>query len=100
MAKNNHCGSQDLIIVKNDKPRDKHGNNIHDSAKPVPLFQHFIVNSTNKNDLVLDPFVGSGTTAIACINTNRNFVGFEIDQKYYDACMTRIKSAARQNSLF
>lgn len=96
----NDCGSSDLISIPNVKPKDRNGNNIHDSAKPVPLFQYLIRNSSKKGDLCLDPFMGSGTTAIACINTERNYIGFEIDNKYHDACIRRINGTYRQRSLF
>ena len=46
---------------------------------------------TNENDLVFDPFLGSGTTALACKNLNRNMIGSEIDEKYYKVSMERIK---------
>lgn len=96
----NDCGSSDLISIPNIKPKDKNGNNIHDSSKPVHLFQHLILNSTKVGDLVLDPFMGSGTTAVACVNTDRKYIGFEIDAKYYDACVKRIKDTYRQGDLF
>ena len=96
----NDCGSSDVISIPNIKPKDKSGANLHDSAKPVPLFQFLIKNSTNKGETVLDPFMGSGTTAIACINTGRNYVGFEIDEKFHDACVKRIRNTYRQGDLF
>ena len=55
--------------------------------------EKFINNSSSKEDLVLDPFTGSGTTAIACINTNRKFIGFEIDKGYYELGVNRLKNA-------
>jgi DNA modification methylase len=67
-------------------------NSIHPTQKPLALFEHLIKVSTNENDLVLDPCMGSGTTAAACINLNRNFIGFEMDKKYFDAAKARIES--------
>lgn len=64
----------------------------HPSEKPVELFEHFILNSSNENDIVLDCFIGSGTTGIASLNTNRNFIGFEIDEEYYDMAKKRIEN--------
>jgi len=55
--------------------------------------QVLIENSSKENDVILDPFMGSGTTAIACINTNRNFIGFEIDKHYCDIANERIRKA-------
>lgn len=94
------CGTPDILTIPNVKPKDKNGNNLHDSAKPVPLFQTLIKNSTDKGDIVLDPFMGSGTTAVACINTERKYIGFEIDKGYWEVCDKRIKSTFRQGNLF
>ena len=55
----------------------------HPTEKPVDLLKHLILNSTNKGETVLDPFMGTGNTGIACIDTNRNFIGFEIDTKFF-----------------
>ena len=52
-----------------------------------------IKNSSKEGDLVLDPFVGVGATALACQNLNRNFIGCEIDKKYYDTAMERLNSS-------
>ena len=48
--------------------------------------ERIILLTTNEGDTVMDPFMGSGTTAIACMNTNRNYIGFEIDGHYIDLC--------------
>ena len=64
---------------------------LHNSQKPLELVQKMIVNSSNENDVVLDTFMGSGTTAVACIETNRNYMGFEIDEKYYQTALRRIE---------
>jgi DNA modification methylase len=56
----------------------------HPSQKPIMLLQRLILLSSNKGDTVLDPFMGSGTTALACKTTNRNFIGFENNKEYYD----------------
>lgn len=63
---------------------------IHPTQKPVALFEYLIKTYTNKGDLVLDNCMGSGTTAIAALNTERNFIGFEIDKGYYDKSIERI----------
>ncbi len=63
----------------------------HPTQKPVALFEYFIKTYTNEGDLVLDNCIGSGTTAIACINTNRHFIGIEKEQKYVDIANKRIK---------
>jgi site-specific DNA-methyltransferase (adenine-specific) len=64
---------------------------LHPTQKPVSLFEYLIKTYTNENDLILDNCMGSGTTAIACINNNRNFVGFELDKNYFDIANKRIE---------
>ena len=65
--------------------------NIHPTQKPVALFEYLINTYTNENDLVLDNCMGSFTTAVACENTGRNYVGFENDSKYYELGMKRLE---------
>ena len=64
----------------------------HPTCKPVEILQNFIINSSNENDAILDPFMGSGSTGVACINTHRNFIGIEINAKYYETAKTRLIS--------
>ena len=64
----------------------------HPTIKPLNIIQNFIINSSREGEIILDPFMGSGTTAIACMNTNRNYIGFEIDKGYYDIILERIKN--------
>ena len=64
----------------------------HPTIKPLNIIQNFIINSSKEGEIILDPFMGSGTTAIACMNMNRNFIGFEIDKGYYDIILERIKN--------
>ena len=71
--------------------RDKSNRGIHPTQKPVALYEYLIKVYTHENQLVLDSCIGSGTTAIACINTNRNFIGFENDPKYYALSVERIE---------
>ena len=63
---------------------------LHPSQKPIELFEKIIINSSKENDTVLDPFMGSGTTAIACLRLNRQFIGCELNEKYYDIAKDRI----------
>jgi len=63
---------------------------VHPTQKPVALFEYLIKTYTNENDLVLDNTAGSGTTAIACLNTNRQFTVIEKEQKYYDIILKRV----------
>ena len=69
---------------------------IHPTQKPVPLFEYLIKTYTNEGETVLDNCVGSGTTAIACLNTNRNFIGFEMDKGYFDVATKRIEEHEQQ----
>ena len=64
--------------------------NVHPTQKPSDLFEYLIRTYTNENETILDNCMGSGTTAIACINTNRNFIGFELDETYFNLANERI----------
>ena len=63
---------------------------LHPTQKPFPLMEYLIKTYTNENETILDNCMGSGTTAIACINTNRNYIGFELDENYFDLANERI----------
>jgi DNA modification methylase len=69
-----------INILTFDKVRK---NSLHPTQKPVPLLEYLIKTYTNENMTVLDNCMGSGTTAIACINTGRNYIGFELDKHYH-----------------
>ena len=72
----------------------------HPTQKPVDLIRRLILASTNESDVILDPFMGSGTTAIACIKERRHFIGFEKDETYWKKSVERVKNEQRQLSLF
>jgi site-specific DNA-methyltransferase (adenine-specific) len=74
--------------------------NGHPTEKPVQLMQRWIEQSTQENDLVCDPFMGSGTTALASFSSNRKFVGCEIDDTYYELSVKRLEEHKRQGKLF
>ena len=65
-------------------------NRLHPTQKPVALFEYLIKTYTDECETVLDNCIGSGTTAIACMNTNRNYIGFELDKGYFDTANDRI----------
>ena len=65
---------------------------LHPTQKPVELVEYLIKTYSNEGDIVLDNCMGSGTTAIAAINTNRNFIGFELDKNYFDIANERIRT--------
>ncbi len=72
----------------------------HPTQKPVALLEYLIKTYTKENDVVLDNCMGSGTTAIACLNTNRRFIGFETNEDYYRQSLDRIKNNVTQVELF
>ena len=67
------------------------GNEFHPTQKPTNLIARMIKNSSNEGDIVLDPFLGSGTTAVACKQLKRNFIGIELSQKYCDIANQRLR---------
>ena len=72
----------------------------HPTQKPVVLFEYLIKTYTNENETVLDNCSGSGTTAIACINTNRNYICIEKDKTYFDLSVERVNNHKQQTDLF
>lgn len=82
----NEQGSKDIICIPN--PREK----MHPTEKLVGLMGIMIRNSSQSNEVVLDPFMGSGTTGVACKELGRNFIGIEIEKKYYDIAVKRINN--------
>lgn len=64
----------------------------HPTIKPLDIIQNLIINSSQEGDVVLDPFLGSGTTAVASINTNRDFIGYELEKEYFETAKNRIKA--------
>lgn len=98
---NGHQGARmydwfsDIQLVKN-VSNDK---TEHPCPVPVELMERIILLTTQEGDTVLDPFMGSGTVAIACKNTNRNYIGFEVSKKYCDIAKKRIKNWTKQESL-
>lgn len=62
----------------------------HPTQKPSELVQMLIEQFSNEGDIILDPFLGSGTTAVAAVNTNRHYIGFELDEKYFDIACKRL----------
>ena len=75
---------------------------VHPSQKPIELMEKMIKNSSVEGGTVLDSFMGSGTTGIACMNLNRRFIGFEIDEQYFEIAKRRIDEAIakKEQSLF
>ena len=65
---------------------------LHPTIKPLPLIEKYLINHSNESDYVFEPFMGSGTTGVACKNLNRNFIGMEIDDKYFEIAKERINN--------
>lgn len=91
----NHCGTSDILEIPNKKTKS-YGKNLHDTEKPVELMKVLVENSSNEQDTVLDPFMGIGSTGIACANTNRNFIGIELDENYFNIAKERIEKAQKK----
>jgi len=78
-------------------PNESKTSTFHPTQKPVKLFEWLIKTYTNEGDTILDNCMGSGTTAVACINTERNYIGFELDKEYHSASEERIKEHIKIN---
>lgn len=78
---------RNILTFKRDLP------NIHPTQKPVALLEYLIKTYTNEGETVLDNCMGSGSTGVACVNTNRNFIGYELDEKYFEIAEKRINEA-------
>lgn len=98
VVENNEYYPTSIIEVSNANRKDK----LHPTEKPVALLEYLIKTYTNENEIVLDNTMGSGTTGVACVNTNRNFIGIELDDKYFEIAKARINEAitAKQLQLF
>lgn len=81
----NHLGSKMVHKFKNNL-----GGRIHPTEKPIELMKFYIENSSNFGDVVLDPFMGTGSTGLACLDTGREFIGIEVDSKYYEKAKDRL----------
>ena len=86
-AKNiNNMGTPTVIDVKMPK------NKVHPSEKPIDFLGLLIENSSKENEIVLDPFMGSGSVGVACKKTNRHFIGIEKDEKYFEIAVSRVSA--------
>ena len=104
-SKTANYGKKHGVMIENDGehyyPRDiqyfKVGlggrENVHPQQKPVALLEYLIKTYTNEGEVVLDATMGSGSTGVACVNTNRRFIGFELEQKFFDIAEKRISEA-------
>lgn len=79
-------------VFKSDKQKVA----LHPTQKPIDLLQYLIKTYTNEEETVLDNCMGSGSTGVACLNTNRKFIGIELDDKYFDIAIERIVNTYRE----
>ena len=91
-------GSRDSSILKFNPvhPKARH----HPTEKPVTLLEYLIGKITDSSQTVLDPFMGSGTTGVACANLGRKFIGIEIEKKYFDIACERMEAVCSQDRLY
>jgi len=80
-----------ILRFKSDKQTEAY----HPTQKPVALLEYLILTYTNEGETVLDNCMGSGSTGVACVNTERNFIGMELDQKYFEIAKRRIEEAEK-----
>ena len=77
----------------------KDNEGLHPTQKPILLLEDLVKTFSNENDLVVDLTMGSGSTGVACKNTNRNFIGIELDEKYFNIAKSRVENHTVQNLL-
>ena len=71
---------------------------VHPTQKPILLMEYLIKTYTNENELVLDFTMGSGSTGVACLNTDRKFIGIELDENYFEIAKNRIEGSLNKNN--
>ncbi len=82
------------------RPMNMDGGKVHPTQKPSALLRWILLNYTIPGSTIFDPFMGSGTTGVACVQTGRNFIGCEIDPDYFAIAEKRIRDAQQQPNLF
>lgn len=97
-----HCNKVETINDGKRYPSDllefgKVKKTLHPTQKPIALLEYLIKTYTNENDIVLDNCMGSGSTGVACVNTNRNFIGIELDENYFNIAKERINEVKDEN---
>jgi site-specific DNA-methyltransferase (adenine-specific) len=93
-----NAGGKRGVYTHNTNGPTRHG--AHPTEKPVSLMREIVADFTNPADLILDPFMGSGTTGIAAVKLGRRFIGIEQDEKYFDVACTRLADALSRPDLF
>ena len=87
----NETYDKNFLISKPNK-KEKGKNNIHPTVKPIELIDHLVKLFSKKGSLVVDPFLGSGTTAVSCKKNGRQYLGYEINKEYYEICVNRLST--------
>ena len=98
-----------LLVLNREETKESPGGNkrtmwkckdkrYHPTQKPTELLEILITTYTKQGDTILDPFMGSGSTGVACVNTGRNFIGMELDHNYFEIAKQRIEEAQRSLS--
>lgn len=95
----NNNGTRQPISVLEFPQKWRRQDQLHPTQKPVELLEYLIRTYTNENDTVLDFTMGSGSTGVACQNTNRDFIGIELNKEYYDIAVERLKENSNQLKL-
>lgn len=75
------------VTPTNKADKDKYN---HPTVKPLEIINNLVINSSQENDVILDPFMGSGTTCVSALQNNRKFIGMEIDENYFNIAKERI----------
>ena len=88
-----------VFLVDKPKTTEKGSFNNHKTVKPLLLFKYLINLTTKTDSVVLDPFIGSGTTAVACKELDRKFIGVEINKQYIDIANERLSKSRKSNTL-
>lgn len=83
-------------VINADSVNGNNEKRLHPTQKPIEVMARIIKDLTNEGDTILDPFMGSGTTGVACVQTGRNFIGIEIDTGYFKIAEKRIHEAQQQ----
>jgi site-specific DNA-methyltransferase (adenine-specific) len=93
----NNCGESDVLMFKNKKLKDENNKTIHDTEKPVEMMEILVRNSSDIDDIILDPFKGLGGVGVAALYNSRKFIGIELDEKYFNIARNRIELILEKN---
>lgn len=91
-----HTKSKYFISSTNKDDKDQY---LHPTCKPTDLIEKHLTNSSNENDIILDPFAGSGSTLIAAKRLNRQYIGFEIEEKWFNVCKDRLQGINQKGEM-